>query len=577
MKIDIRVLGFAIIAAALCSGACRSRASSDESAAPTAQVAQATAAAPAPDEGAPDRLSAVLRGRFDDENVEAAIEALARSGVRVYSDDGSRLLREVSGRPAALKLFRQQARNMALLAAYGTATPSADLNAVVPAIQLGERALPMSAVLASYVVNGNTFGARLSRNLIGPVSIAQHAAVDWPALTLALFVAETVPPPPVQKAFSLLPVAHAAEPEGPCGVANEFLNSAGSRAVEAIAGPATGESAFLIGIVAAAADAVFGMAVSVARELASEALGLATVQKAMFAINLITTAQALFEQWTVTVVAEPARVAAINHGRVTEGVFRGTVVGGEGIAWPGAIQECATLLGLSLPGSPSAPGSKAKWLGLKGFGTVVAETHRDEQVGGDNTATLSFRSLQSEDASVHSSGGPTKTEEFRVLLIIENSAKEGLKDFLAKINSVVGSFLPAGAVSEVFKRLVSPWGSAKGELEYHAPRAATSTFQRQAVSMRAYTCSAPAGPWHYSVTHAAGGTTTGTFTVPGSYSWTMKMIVGTLTVGGTVALDGDALVFRGGSTAKTPVGGAASADDFRSPIVYGEVPECRAR
>ena len=92
--------------------------------------------------------------------------------------------------------------------------------------------------------------------------------------------------------------------------------------------------------------------------------------------------------------------------------------------------------------------------------------------------------------------------------------------------------------------------------------------------MRAYTCSAPEGPWQYTVRHAFSGTATGTFVVPGGYSWTMKGFAA-ISASGTVALQGDSLVFSGGTAAQAPTGAGASADGFSVPIVYEDVPVCR--
>ncbi|MEX2272855.1 MAG: hypothetical protein WD690_15390 [Vicinamibacterales bacterium] len=533
-------------------------------------------AAPAVDPGAPERLASVLRGSFDEQNIDAAIEALARAGVRVYTDDEARLIQHVAGTPSPLKFFRQQVRNMALSAATGEGSSARDLNVFVPAIVLNGRELPISAVLAAYTAQANTFGAELSRKLTPGMTIEQHEAGSWPTLVLSLFLADTVPAGAPRSAFALMPVVYA--DDGPCGVANDFLNSAGKNAVELIVGPATGGSSdLLFAVIAGAADAVFGMAVNVAREAASEALGLATVQKAMFAINLITTAQATFEQWTVNIVPEPAPIAFINHGSQTEGRFKATVIGGEGIAWPEAIQACAKLLGMSLPGSPLAPGSKAKWMTLDGFGTYVAETGREDVIKPDNTATLRYRAIKSEDVSRHAGGGPTRREPFSAIMIVENATKEAVKNFLKQVNKAIGGIVPDGAKTEVFRRLVEPWGGGFGEIEYHDLRAATASFSRQAVSLRAYTCSAPGGPWNYTVKHAFAGTATGTFSAPGSYRWAMSGGFAAISASGSVALQGNSLVFSGGSVAKSPAGAGASADGFNVPIVYGDVAECPAR
>ena len=529
-------------------------------------LGSSTVTAQTPSPQAPERIGAELRTSFDQKNVDAAVEALTLSGAVVYDDDGARVLRAPAGRRSGLKFLHAQARGMALQAATGGGMSAADLDALVPAIELRVHRIPVSAVVAAYVKHAPTTGAAISRRLMGDVDVAAHASLSFPGIVIALFVSDVLPAAPPAAAAVQPRLVHAswrhAAPD-PCADVNEFIDSAGTRAVEAMRG-AGAETSLLATVIASAANTIAGLAVDAVVGYVSETLGLSSARRALQVMNAVVSAVSLFQQWTLEITAEPATVQYVNHGTPSEGRFRARVEGGEGTSWPAPVRSCAALLNLELPGAATAPGSRLQWW-TTSFAPHVTEVRRDQQLREDSTGSLEFRAA-SEAANLHAAGGANRSTTVQVMASVSNTMRANMLNAFLKLNLVIGPLLGTSAQLSVFTRLMDPVATGRATVMYHQPRSATSSFTRGGVTLRAYTCDGI--EWNYTVDHVT-GSTRGTFTVPGSYSWA----TGFVKAAGTVSRSGDTLVFRGATAAP----GAGTSDGFAAPIVYGPVAECVAR
>lgn len=524
------VLGIALVA--VCGvGAPPAEGGRSNGTAPPSTVAQASTSPslPAGDVAEAERLGTLIAAA-DDGSVEAAIEALARAGVAVYSDDTSSILRPIEAPQSPLRLLRFQ---VAGLVAQRTA--SIDLNTLTTTSE----PIPLAHLLAGYVANGQTFGAELSRVLMSGQGLRRPSMLVFPGLTLVIFTADVLTP---QSASGSLPGNRAAlnawlapvgSGSGFCADLQAFLNdtlSALSDAAQAI----TNEVPVLGPILSFAGD-LLGLGAEAIVELTGSAAFIDGFKKAAAIVGILVVAVSAMQPWQVEVdPSEPFPHHAISGEAPVTGRFTATVAtSGDPFD---VIRPCAEIAGIQLPDAETAVGAPVTWAAIQGIGEHLLEVGRDDVVAANGTAAFDYE-LQDELASVHSYG----SEQTAVAQVRATVTRAG-PDLIAQLaDAVFGTGLLGGVIGDLLGptliadadaalnkilALADPQGVGTALVSYHVAQPAHFTWLYQVpTSMTTLTgesCNGLEGPWQVTVVTVAspsigggGGTGTGTFTLPG--------------------------------------------------------------
>lgn len=495
-------------------------------------------AAPEPDPEAPGRLAGVLRAGGDDA-VDAAIEAFARAGVPTYDEERT-LVRHVAEPTSGLRFLRFQVATMAR-SAGGDGIPGAQLDVLAP---FDAEHPPLSALLAGYVAEVDSFGARLSRRLLEGQDLHLPQSVLFPRLVLALFVADLLPDaertPPESVAAGGAPAAVAAVGleaggGGVCGQIRDFLDDtleAIRDAAEAITG-----GGILLAILDFAGNVV-GLAAKAILDLVDNIPFITALKRAVALVGTLVSVSAAIEPWRVDVTADPE----ITHLQVEEepeieGAFRAVVVPGpdplEG------VRPCAELVGIDLPPAEETTGAPVAWEVLAGFDEHAVETGREEEVGPDGSAGLGFL-MQSEPAPVHRTGTRTGAESSATLLVearVERGTVNLVRDLAEAVfgegvlDGVVGQILGPDlidraddAVAKILE-LSEARGAGVVLVTYHEPQAARFSSVNKghpaSWTFEGVSCNGLEGPWGVDVEvrgngvlSGMAGSGTGSFTLP---------------------------------------------------------------
>lgn len=435
---------------------------------------------PAPDPAAPTRLAGELSGPFDEGNLGAAVEALARAGVEVWDDELTSALRDVVEPASPVRFIRFQVRNMALEVARGGGILGMDLDAL--AGHAGGKRPSVSAAVAGYVVSGSTFGADLSRELLEGSDMSSSRLATFPLLVLALFLSDNS-----RHRASASPTASA--------FGGEVTGIPGAELVAALrqgggCGPAGG---FLGGVI----GGIFGLFVKGT-----------LVGRALAALSVLVTVGSMLRVWTVTVTAEPGSSHyQVGDAPPIDGAFTATVDPGGTYSWPPIVSDCAALLGIDLPEPADAPGSPIAWNLVSGF-PQHSETPGplDSVVDEDDTAVLPFR-VSGESSTAHE-GGEEQSGTAVVEATVARQDRRQLGELIAGLLGPLGR-IPgaAGLLRSALYELTEatdPSGTGVLEVTFH-PSAYHFLYQEGFWTLQGYTCDGLRSTWTATISfqHAA--------------------------------------------------------------------------
>ena len=176
--------------------------------------------------------------------------------------------------------------------------------------------------------------------------------------------------------------------------------------------------------------------------------------------------------------------------------------GGDGFAWPQAVESCAELFDINLPQLDSADGSSVDWIKVSGFDNLGTMTSPENGVISGNMATCSVASV-SEDSDLHNGGGPVEQGDLAVRADVQ---MPGLEQMANRIASLIGS-VAEGSVDIAASVAPHIGPSAKPvatQVEYHISSPATADTDG-AISLHAVSCGGIYATW------------TGTFTEMHAY------------------------------------------------------------
>lgn len=522
--------------------------------------------APPDDPGAEVRIASGLRAPANAQQVDLVIEALARAGVRVYEDDATSLIQEINGLPSIFKFLRSQAASMALEPANGLGTSghSIDVFAAAPPAS----PFTMAQVIGAYAKSGDTFGARLSRELLLGADFDHPDSVVFPTLVIALFLADLYPH---ELGFSggRSPIFA----DTPCGVINDFLNNAARIVEDEIRAQFDGTFGTIL---ATALAAIVNIAIEAARA-ALEALT-APLQKLAVLVHVVS----LLRDWTLTPMIMPGAF----HYQVGSGApVRGTVAitVGNFLEYPSHVRDCAAVAGVSLPDT-MPEGSMVTWTALTGIPQHAAIVEQQDVVQPGNTAQLTYQaSVETEEQHAN---GPLHTGPVAIMVTVSRGDVAALAPLIGSLlgNRLVAAIASAlaGPVLQELAALVGPETTLQVAAMYHTDPNATIhrvITDQATIIIDAHSCTGAHAPWTGTIDIIPGGEDMLSWDLtagPDAFSWSVSIPDGTHNGQGTVSVtpDGMALQMNGTVTVVTPKGSAMAGFGEAIPIVYGPNAAC---
>lgn len=439
--------------------------------------------APPADPKAPERLAAALRAPFGPGHVAAGIEALARAGVATGANTDLHVMQQVAGPPSIYRYFEAQVRSMAFEVAAGGGWTGAALNTLVPPVPAAEvpgGQIPFSAILAAYAAQADTFGARLSRALLGPIDPTAHASLTYPRLVVALFLADVGPREPAGAAIVLLDrVAslHAfrsaplhtwtSVTADACVTVNEFTRSLGERVHNLLSPEGEGLLATVGRGIATAIGAATTIVVNIFRRAVLDNPVLKAVRSALAVAAVMTQAASLLNPWHVRVAAAPTHYGVGSRG---EGRFVATVVADRGWTWPQPIRSCADLLDIELPQLTDPSEADIVWSPGEGFGVHAIggpETDGLLLSGGNAYVDDYDYETNTESPKAHEKG-KSATGYAAMSVRVARPEIDRIKDFVFKVLSLPSlATLVADPATGWLRDVTDPTVAATARIAFH--------------------------------------------------------------------------------------------------------------
>lgn len=148
----------------------------------------------APSTASPEAVTSPSPGvagtRFGPEDVTAAVQTLAASGVAVRIAPGDAPLQSPAGE-SRVALLRFQVRNLALEASGGGGFRGSELDELA----IANGGLPVSYLIAAWAGTAGTPAALAAAKLLGPTESVDPPTMRVPGLAAALFLADVLPGP----------------------------------------------------------------------------------------------------------------------------------------------------------------------------------------------------------------------------------------------------------------------------------------------------------------------------------------------------------------------------------------------
>ncbi|MFN8520700.1 MAG: hypothetical protein U0667_15195 [Chloroflexota bacterium] len=480
---------------------------------------------------------------FGADQVAAATEILARSGVATYErPDSVDPVLPVTDPASPLVLLADQVRAMALEAWAGGGFSGADLDALAPspAPDLASGA----EIVAGYVGGVDTEGAQVARALVGDIDPTHPQLAVFPQLVLMLMVSDVArdqlgPSPAAGRLSPRRPmtppvraIAMAATSDvrtaagGPCTAVTGFIDGAISSVFDALKArvPDGGPGQVVVSIWNFVVKAAASAARTIVKGLTQPVLdAIATVAGT---VGLAATIVSAIRPWTLAVTSDPpvtAKGIDGSPGQPGELVVRVDLGGMD--EWPAAIQDCAAAAGRPLP-NLKPQGAPVTW-------TAITQAPVELVAAGVQEATLDKDGIARFDFVTLTEAVPQPREEqagrISVTVTVQRTELEQLRDMatdqlLGALPSIAREALSSfvrpliASVTARLTHLITTQSSGSGWVIYHEPKrtpdpSATPTeppveravmvrLDRPAIPPRLagtvvelYSCGGPYGDW----------------------------------------------------------------------------------
>jgi hypothetical protein len=302
---------------------------------------------------------------FGDDVIDAAIEVLARSGIGTYETPNAIApMMPVEGIESPVRLLSDQVRAMALEAWSNGGILGEDLDTLMPVdrelaevLPAESPTIPASLVVAGYVSDVDTEGARIARDLIGDQDWSEPGPIVFPQLALTLFTSDlardrmaeagTARAGPGAAALALAAQVRTAQGDL-CASASSFINSALTRVFDALRLDESGGGSIFTTIVNFVVSVAETVVKAIVQAFTQPVLALIARIAGMVgvAVNVVS----FVRPWSVSVRTDPPVTAKGvggspgQDGRITARIELGGLDD-----WPQTLKSCAQLIGVTLP------------------------------------------------------------------------------------------------------------------------------------------------------------------------------------------------------------------------------------
>jgi len=337
------------------------------------------------------------------------VALFAANGIGTYEDASAKApVKDVTD-AGPTKVLRWQVETMARQVGARSGYSGNQLDDLI-----GEKNLPVSAVIAAYLTVQPTPTAKAAAALMGEQDYRNAAdRIIYPQAVITMFVnditrdaatrlksGETVQQSSYAdtSGYVVKPAMVFAE-DGICTHATNFLTNSINALVETLkAAASTGFWGVLVKIWNTAVEIAGSIAKAIVKTLTEPVLAL--MRKAAMILAVLTSASSLLDPWSLDVKANPDPATfGIAPAAGTEIEATAHVSTAVDFTWPNDVKDCATVAGVTLPDPDSAKGSPITWKtedpdGVTSLGKV------DDKVDDAGNATLAMTTgVESKEAA----------------------------------------------------------------------------------------------------------------------------------------------------------------------------------
>jgi len=300
------------------------------------------------------------------------IVALAREGVGVYASPASkRPLRHVSAPVVPMHVLRSQAAAYAAGTAAGAGIPGIQLDALapMPKAAAGKQYPPFAYVLAAYAGKSSTPGEKLAHTLLAGADLAHPDTVLFPGLVLTLLSADAYRAAASGRhhehaalvAVASPPLAFAASGTV-CSALSDWVSNGLSSLVKALTVGSSSNAAvnFIGGLWNSALALAQSQLPNLVSTLTAPVLGV--IRRGFATAALVSWAVSALRNLKVTTTAAPSYNAfGIDPAGGQPGALTIKLGAAGGFEFPTGLQDCASLLGITLPSLNQVAGRTVNW------------------------------------------------------------------------------------------------------------------------------------------------------------------------------------------------------------------------
>lgn len=378
------------------------------------------------------------------------MRSLAVAGVGVYEAPGDTApLQPLGANFSPLRLTSWQARNLAIELDAEAGFSGSELDDLAG---LADDSLPLSYLLAGWLLEHDSAPAREARRLVGDRLPDQPEAAVFPGIVLTLFVADAAAQASAGRPAVMFAVARpaarpqvisAAQAAGPCGPVAAWFEGQ----IDALFNALLASSDAWYSDVWNAAVSIFGWLIKKPISLAIDAV-LAPIKAVLGVIGVLIHAANFLTTWSVKLAAEPAgNEFSVGAAAPNVGLVRVSVDSGLQADWPAWLIECASAINVSLP-TTAAAGGPVKWsTNLIGRPDLAVHTSAlQTTVDGSEQSELSYRA-----GSEPTAEGAVATGHYVVRANVERMAVTELKKLL---EATLFGLLP-GVAGEIVNPIIN--------------------------------------------------------------------------------------------------------------------------
>lgn len=374
---------------------------------------------------------------------EGLRDALEVAGIRVIDDPA-----DSPGQ--GLELWSYQVDNMEREIDDGAGFLGSQLDELVGA----PGGMPFSYLVAGWLDAAPTPAAEQALGLMGDQDWTQAPSLVFPSAVLVLFVADGVQASGGAEGTAMANARLASYAQaGVCSTLAGWVNRALSFIFDALKVEVDGTGGFFdwLGIIwNAAVDLVQGIVEGLIEALTAPIVEL--IASGLAVIGTLSIVASLLQPWNLDLEPSNAvtRFALTGAPNVQESVVA-TADPGYEFEWPGYLEDCASVAGLTLPNPTDAEGSDILWK-EQGFPELGSVTELEQTLDTENSATLDWVTAR-EDSD-------EGEEQFGTVSIHASVDLGQIEELKTMLTTLITGSIPSGPfsglVASVFEALTEP-------------------------------------------------------------------------------------------------------------------------